>query len=66
MLIDYFSFQLESRRFPLLQVRASSSEETSTVDADELFSDLKEKVRIKIQEGTNENRLVWSCFSSFL
>ncbi|KAK9207272.1 hypothetical protein WN943_017557 [Citrus x changshan-huyou] len=33
----------ESRRFPLLQVRASSSEETSTVDADELFSDLKEK-----------------------
>ncbi|KDO86378.1 hypothetical protein CISIN_1g031181mg [Citrus sinensis] len=34
----------ESRRFPLLQVRASSSEETSTVDADELFSDLKEKL----------------------
>lgn len=50
----------------MLQVRASSSEETSTVDADELFSDLKEKVRIKIQEGTNENRLMWRCFSSFL
>ncbi|KAJ4728173.1 protein CURVATURE THYLAKOID 1A, chloroplastic-like [Melia azedarach] len=34
----------ESKRFPLLQVRASSSEETSaSVDANELFTDLKEK-----------------------
>uniref|UniRef100_A0A5B6Z8C1 Cyanobacterial aminoacyl-tRNA synthetase CAAD domain-containing protein n=1 Tax=Davidia involucrata TaxID=16924 RepID=A0A5B6Z8C1_DAVIN len=34
----------ESQRFSLLQVKASSSEETSTpVDAGELFSDLKEK-----------------------
>ena len=33
----------ESRRFSLLQVKASSSEESSPPDAGELFSDLKEK-----------------------
>lgn len=38
-----FYFETESRRSSLLQIRASS-EETS-VDAGELFTDLKEKVR---------------------
>ncbi|KAL7203262.1 hypothetical protein ACSBR2_016540 [Camellia fascicularis] len=33
----------ESRRFSLLQVKASSSEESSPADAGELFNDLKEK-----------------------
>ncbi|KAL2490295.1 Protein CURVATURE THYLAKOID 1A [Abeliophyllum distichum] len=33
----------ESRRSSLLQVKASSSDETSTVDANELVTDLKEK-----------------------
>ncbi|OAY49067.1 protein CURVATURE THYLAKOID 1A, chloroplastic [Manihot esculenta] len=33
----------EARRFPLLQIKASSSEESSTVDAGELFTDLKAK-----------------------
>ncbi|KAI4355178.1 hypothetical protein L6164_003974 [Bauhinia variegata] len=33
----------ESRKSSLLQTRASSSEESSTVDASELFTDLKEK-----------------------
>lgn len=43
-----FFFRLESRRPLLLQIKASSSEETSTsVDAGELFTDLKEKVRSK-------------------
>lgn len=39
--------QTEARRFPLLQIKASSSEESSTVDAGELFTDLKAKVRNK-------------------
>lgn len=44
-----FFCHIESRRPLLLQIKASSSEETSTaVDAGELFTDLKEKVRSKI------------------
>ncbi|GAU13612.1 hypothetical protein TSUD_347160 [Trifolium subterraneum] len=36
----------ESRKFSLLQTRASSSDDTSTsLDTNELFSDLKEKAR---------------------
>ncbi|KAJ9188266.1 hypothetical protein P3X46_003638 [Hevea brasiliensis] len=33
----------ESRRFPLIQIRASSSEESTSLDAGELFTDLKAK-----------------------
>ena len=42
-----YSFQTESRRFAPFQTRASSSEE-SPVDANEIFTDLKEKVRNKL------------------
>uniref|UniRef100_A0A803NW90 Cyanobacterial aminoacyl-tRNA synthetase CAAD domain-containing protein n=1 Tax=Cannabis sativa TaxID=3483 RepID=A0A803NW90_CANSA len=39
-----FFFHIESRKPLLLQIKATSSEETSTsVDANELFTDLKEK-----------------------
>ncbi|TXG62978.1 hypothetical protein EZV62_009972 [Acer yangbiense] len=42
ILNEYAAFQTESRRFSSVQIRASSSEETS-LDANELFEDLKEK-----------------------
>ena len=48
IILNYFlvSFLSESRKFSLLQTRASSSEETSTtVDASELFTDWKQKAR---------------------
>jgi len=36
-----------SRRSSLFQIKASSSEETSGVDAGEVFADLKEKVKLR-------------------
>lgn len=37
-----------SRRSSLFQIKASSSEEASGVDAGEVFADLKEKVKLRI------------------
>lgn len=54
-----FHFQTGSRRSSLLQIRASSSEETSaSIDTSELFSDLKEKVSSKA--SFTENRCQFS------
>lgn len=44
LFLIYFS-DAECNRFSLLQMRASSSEESGSVEVGEVFSDLKEKVK---------------------